>query len=180
MLSMAFSFDDFKSSSKIFEVYSTVIGYPNIKASEMDLYQGLVDFFNKRTDEMIFQGFDGSFIEFDDELSEIRFYDSDKKKNLLCSYKERMTKLNGDVEENDEDISAYKPYDTLHRPALGNIVIWCGGTYQITGVRPIRGSNLVEIIIGDLAVRSDDLLQYGRYVNARICGWKDDSNMEQK
>lgn len=180
MLSMTFSFDDFKSSSKIFEVYSTVIGYPNIKVSEMDLYQGLADFFNKRNDEMIFQGFDGTFIEFDDELSEIRFYDSDKKRNLLCSYKERMTKLNGDVKESDEEISTYKPYDTLHRPALGNIVIWCGGTYQITGVRPIRGSTLLEIIIGDLAVRSDDLLQNGRYVNARVCGWKDDSDMEQK
>lgn len=179
MLSMTFSFEDFESSSRIFEVYSKIIGYPNIQASDTDKYQGIVDFLNKRTGEIIFQGFDGIFIEFDDALYEIRFYDSDKKNNLLRTYKERITKLNGDV-ENDEAISTYKPYDNLHRPALGNIVIWCGGTYQITGVRPIRGSNLVEIIIGDLAVRSDDLLQYGRYVNARICGWKDDSNTEQK
>lgn len=179
MLSMTFTFKDFVSSSLNFGVYSNIIGYPNIQASDLDQYQGLVDFFNQRTGEMIFQGFDGIFIEFDDELSEIRFYDNDKNKNLLYTYKERLTKLNGGVDENDEDIGAYKPYDTLHRPALGNIVIWCGGTYQITGVRPIRGSNLLEIVIGDLAVRSDELLASGRYVNARVCGWKD-SNMEQK
>lgn len=173
MLSMTFSFNDFISSSLNFEVYSTIVGYPNIQASDMDQYQGLVDFLNKRTGDMIFQGFDGTFIEFDAELSEIRFYDNEKKKNLLHTYKERITKLNGDADENDEDTNAYKPYDTLHRPALGNIVIWCGGTYQITGVRPIKDSNLLEIVIGDLTVRSDELLQSGRYINARVCGWKE-------
>lgn len=173
MLSMTFSFGDFESSSLNFGVYSTIIGYPNIQASDTNQYQGLVDFLNMRTGDIIFQGFDDIFIEFDAELSEIRFYDNEKNKNLLYTYKERITKLNGDADETDEDIGAYKPYDNLHRPALGNVVIWCGGTYQITGVRPIQGSNLLDIVIGDLVIRSDELFQNGRYVNARVCGWKE-------
>lgn len=75
------------------------------------------------------------------------------------------------------DLQKYKPYDKLHRPAVGNIVIWCDGTYQITGVRPRKDCDLLDIVIGDMTIRSDELLANGRYINAEICGWNEESKM---
>lgn len=191
MLNMIFTFDDFKHSEEVFAEFATVIGYPNLRASDTDKYQGLVNFENIRTGNVIFQGYDGIYIEFDEDESLIRFYSGVNKNNVLFVYKEHTTKITEakNAEDNDEqaqksqgadrfvDLPKYKPYDKLHRPAVGNIVIWCGGTYQITGVRPRRDCDLLDIVIGDMTIRSDELLANGRYINAEICGWNEDTKM---
>lgn len=190
MLSMIFAFDDFEHNEELFAEFATVVGYPNLRASDIDKYQGLVNFENIRTGQTIFQGYDGIYIEFDKDESLIRFYSDVNKRNVLFTYKELITKLTEakNAEDNEQtqksqiadlfvDLQKYKPYDKLHRPAVGNIVIWCGGTYQITGVRPRIDCNLLDIVIGDMTIRSDYLLENGRYANAEICGWKEDSKM---
>ena len=190
MLSMIFAFDDFEHNEELFAEFATVVGYPNLRASDIDKYQGLVNFENIRTGQTIFQGYDGIYIEFDKDESLIRFYSDVNKRNVLFTYKELITKLTEakNAEDNEQtqksqiadlfvDLQKYKPYDKLHRPAVGNIVIWCGGTYQITGVRPRMDCNLLDIVIGDMTIRSDYLLENGRYINAEICGWNEESKM---
>ena len=190
MLSMIFAFDDFKHCEDIFAEFATAIGYPNLRASDIDKYQGLVNFENIRTGQTIFQGYDGIYIEFDEDESLIRFYSGVNKRNVLFTYKELMTKLTEakNVEDNEQtqksqiadhfvDLQKYKPYDKLHRPAVGDIVIWCDGTYQITGIRPRKDCDLLDIVIGDMTIRSDHLLANGRYINAEICGWNEESKM---
>ena len=191
MLNMIFNFDDFKHSEDLLAEFATAVGCPNLRASDIDKYQGLVNFENVRTGQTIFQGYDGIYIEFDKDESLIRFYSDVNKRNVLFTYKELITKLTEakNAEDNEQtqksqiadlfvDLQKYKPYDKLHRPAVGNIVIWCGGTYQITGVRPRMDCDLLDIVIGDMTIRSDYLLENGRYANAEICGWKEDSKME--
>ena len=51
------------------------------------------------------------------------------------------------------------------------------GTYQITGIRPCKDCDLLDIVIGDMTIRSDELLANGRYINAEICGWNEESKM---
>lgn len=190
MPNMIFNFDDFKHCEDIFAEFATAIGYPNIRASDIDKYQGLVNFENIRTGQTIFQGFDGIYIEFDEDESLIRFYTGVNKRTLLFTYKELITKLTEakNAEDNEQtkkpqiadrfmDLQKYKPYDKLHRPAVGNIVIWCDGTYQITGIRPCKDCDLLDIVIGDMTIRSDELLANGRYINAEICGWNEESKM---
>ena len=190
MLSMIFSFDDFEHNEDLFAEFSTVVGYPNLRASDIDKYQGLVNFENIRTGQTIFQGFDGIYIEFDEDESLIRFYTGVNKRTLLFTYKELITKLTEakNAEDNEQtkkpqiadhfmDLQKYKPYDKLHRPAVGNIVIWRDGTYQITGIRPCKDCDLLDIVIGDMTIRSDELLANGRYINAEICGWNEESKM---
>lgn len=190
MLSMIFSFDDFEHNEDLFSEFATVVGYPNLRASDIDKYQGLVNFENIRTGQTIFQGFDGIYIEFDEDESLIRFYTGVNKRTLLFTYKELITKLTEakNAEDNEQtkkpqiadrfmDLQKYKPYDKLHRPAVGNIVIWRDGTYQITGIRPCKDCDLLDIVIGDMTIRSDELLANGRYINAEICGWNEESNM---
>ncbi len=188
MLSMIFNFDDFEHSEELFAEFATVVGYPNLQASDIDKYQGLVNFENIRTGQTIFQGYDGIYIEFDEAL--IRFYSGVNKRNVLFTYKELITKLTEakNVEDNEQtkksqiadrfvDLQKYKPYDKLHRPAVGNIVIWRDGTYQITGIRSRKDCDLLDIVIGDMTIRSDELLANGRYINAEICGWNEESKM---
>lgn len=190
MLNMIFNFDDFKHCEDIFAEFATAIGYPNLRASDIDKYQGLVNFENIRTGQTIFQGYDGIYIEFDEDESLIRFYSGVNKRNVLFTYKELITKLTEtkNVEDNEQtkkyqiadrfvDLQKYKPYDKLHRPAVGDIVIWCDGTYQITGIRPRKDCDLLDIVIGDMTIRSDHLLANGRYINAEICGWNEESKM---
>lgn len=190
MLSMIFSFDDFEHNEDLFSEFATVVGYPNLRASDIDKYQGLVNFENIRTGQTIFQGFDGIYIEFDEDESLIRFYTGVNKRTLLFTYKELITKLTEakNAEDNEQtkkpqiadrfmDLQKYKPYDKLHRPAVGNIVIWRDGTYQITGIRPCKDCDLLDIVIGDMTIRSDELLANGRYINAEICGWNEESKM---
>lgn len=190
MLSMIFSFDDFEHNEDLFAEFATVVGYPNLRASDIDKYQGLVNFENIRTGQTVFQGFDGIYIEFDEDESLIRFYTGVNKRTLLFTYKELITKLTEakNAEDNEQtkkpqiadrfmDLQKYKPYDKLHRPAVGNIVIWCDGTYQITGIRPCKDCDLLDIVIGDMTIRSDELLANGRYTNAEICGWNEESKM---
>ena len=190
MLSMIFSFDDFEHNEDLFAEFATVVGYPNLRASDIDKYQGLVNFENIRTGQTIFQGFDGIYIEFDEDESLIRFYTGVNKRTLLFTYKELITKLTEakNAEDNEQtkkpqiadrfmDLQKYKPYDKLHRPAMGNIVIWRDGTYQITGIRPCKDCDLLDIVIGDMTIRSDELLANGRYINAEICGWNEESKM---
>lgn len=190
MPNMIFNFDDFKHCEYIFAEFATAIGYPNLRASDIDKYQGLVNFENIRTGQTIFQGYDGIYIEFDEDESLIRFYSGVNKRNVLFTYKELITKLTEakNVEDNEQtkksqivdhfvDLQKYKPYDKLHRPAVGDIVIWCDGTYQITGIRPRKDCDLLDIVIGDMTIRSDNLLANGRYINAEICGWNEESKM---
>lgn len=190
MLSMIFAFDDFEHSEELFAEFATVVGYPNLRASDIDKYQGLVNFENIRTGQTIFQGFDGIYIEFDEDESLIRFYTGVNKRTILFTYKELITKLTEakNAEDNEQTqkpqivdhfmgLQKYKPYDKLHRPAVGNIVIWCDGTYQITGIRPCKDCDLLDIVIGDMTIRSDELLANGRYINAEICGWNEESKM---
>lgn len=190
MLSMIFAFDDFEHNEELFAEFATAVGYPNLRASDIDKYQGLVNFENIRTGQTIFQGYDGIYIEFDEDESLIRFYSGVNKRNVLFTYKELITKLTEakNVEDNEQtqksqiadrfvDLQKYKPYDKLHRPAVGDIVIWCDGTYQITGIRPRKDCDLLDIVIGDMTIRSDELLANGRYINAEICGWNEESNM---
>lgn len=190
MLSMIFAFDDFEHCEELFAEFATVVGYPNLRASDIDKYQGLVNFENIRTGQTIFQGFDGIYIEFDEDESLIRFYTGVNKRTILFTYKELITKLTEakNAEDNEQTqkpqiadhfmgLQKYKPYDKLHRPAVGNIVIWCDGTYQITGIRPCKDCDLLDIVIGDMTIRSDELLANGRYINAEICGWNEESNM---
>lgn len=190
MLSMIFSFDDFEHNEDLFSEFATVVGYPNLRASDIDKYQGLVNFENIRTGQTIFQGFDGIYIEFDEDESLIRFYTGVNKRTLLFTYKELITKLTEakNAEDNEQtkkpqiadrfmDLQKYKPYDKLHRPAVGNIVIWRDSTYQITGIRPCKDCDLLDIVIGDMTIRSDELLANGRYINAEICGWNEESKM---
>ena len=190
MPNMIFFFFDFKHCEDIFAEFATAIGYPNLRASDIDKYQGLVNFENIRTGQTIFQGYDGIYIEFDEDESLIRFYSGVNKRNVLFTYKELITKLTEakNVEDNEQtkksqiadrfvDLQKYKPYDKLHRPAVGDIVIWCDGTYQITGIRPRNDCDLLDIVIGDMTIRSDHLLANGRYINAEICGWNEESKM---
>ena len=190
MLSMIFAFDDFEHNEELFAEFATVVGYPNLRASDIDKYQGLVNFENIRTGQTIFQGYDGIYIEFDKDESLIRFYSDVNKRNVLFTYKELITKLTEakNAEDNEQtqksqiadlfvDLQKYKPYDKLHRPAVGDIVIWCDGTYQITGIRPRKDCDLLDIVIGDMTIRSDHLLANGRYVNAEVCGWNEESKM---
>lgn len=190
MPNMIFNFDDFKHCEDIFAEFATAIGYPNLRASDIDKYQGLVNFENIRTGQTIFQGYDGIYIEFDEDESLIRFYSGVNKRNVLFTYNELITKLTEakNVEDNEQtkksqiadhfvDLQKYKPYDKLHRPAVGDIVIWCDGTYQITGIRPRKDCDLLDIVIGDMTIRSDHLLANGRYINAEICGWNEESKM---
>lgn len=190
MLSMIFAFDDFEHCEELFVEFATVVGYPNLRASDIDKYQGLVNFENIRTGQTIFQGFDGIYIEFDEDESLIRFYTGVNKRTILFTYKELITKLTEakNAEDNEQTqkpqiadhfmgLQKYKPYDKLHRPAVGNIVIWCDGTYQITGIRPCKDCDLLDIVIGDMTIRSDELLANGRYINAEICGWNEESKM---
>ena len=190
MLSMIFAFDDFEHNEELFAEFATVVGYPNLRATDIDKYQGLVNFENIRTGQTIFQGYDGIYIEFDKDESLIRFYSDVNKRNVLFTYKELITKLTEakNAEDNEQtqksqiadrfvDLQKYKPYDKLHRPAVGDIVIWCDGTYQITGIRPRKDCDLLDIVIGDMTIRSDHLLANGRYVNAEVCGWNEESKM---
>lgn len=190
MLSMIFAFDDFEHNEELFAEFATAVGYPNLRASDIDKYQGLVNFENIRTGQTIFQGYDGIYIEFDEDESLIRFYSGVNKRNVLFTYKELITKLTEakNVKDNEQtqksqiadhfvDLQKYKPYDKLHRPAVGDIVIWCDGTYQITGIRPRKDCDLLDIVIGDMTIRSDHLLANGRYINAEICGWNEESKM---
>ena len=190
MLNMIFNFDDFKHSEDLFAEFATAVGYPNLRASDIDKYQGLVNFENVRTGQTIFQGYDGIYIEFDEDESSIRFYSDVNKRNVLFTYKELITKLTEakNAEDNEQtqksqiadlfvDLQKYKPYDKLHRPAVCDIVIWCDGTYQITGIRPRKDCDLLDIVIGDMTIRSDHLLANGRYINAEICGWNEESKM---
>ena len=190
MFSMIFAFDDFEHNEELFAEFATAVGYPNLRASDIDKYQGLVNFENIRTGQTIFQGYDGIYIEFDEDESLIRFYSDVNKRNVLFTYKELITKLTEakNVEDNEQtqksqiadrfvDLQKYKPYDKLHRPAVGDIVIWCDGTYQITGIRPRKDCDLLDIVIGDMTIRSDHLLANGRYINAEICGWNEESKM---
>lgn len=191
MLNMIFTFDDFKHSEDLFVEFATAVGYPNLRASDIDKYQGLVNFENIRTGQTTFQGYDGIYIEFDEDEETIRFYSGVNKSKLLFAYKEHITKLTEakNAEDNDEQtqkpegadrfvgLPKYKPYDKLHRPAVGNLVVWGDGTYQITGVRPRRDCDLLDIVIGDMTIRSDELLANGRYINAEICGWNEESKM---
>lgn len=190
MLSMIFAFDDFEHNEELFAEFATVVGYPNLRVSDIDKYQGLVNFENIRTGQTIFQGYDGIYIEFDKDESLIRFYSDVNKRNVLFTYKELITKLTEakNAEDNEQtqksqiadlfvDLQKYKPYDKLHRPAVGDIVIWCDGTYQITGIRPRKDCDLLDIVIGDMTIRSDHLLANGRYINAEICGWNEESKM---
>ena len=190
MPNMIFNFDDFKHCEDIFAEFATAIGYPNLQASDIDKYQGLVNFENVRTGQTIFQGYDGIYIEFDEDEQSIRFYSGVNKRTVLFTYKEHITKLTEakNVEDNEQtkksqiadrfvDLQKYKPYDKLHRPAVGDIVIWCDGTYQITGIRPRKDCDLLDIVIGDMTIRSDHLLANGRYINAEICGWNEESKM---
>ena len=187
MPNMIFNFDDFKHCEDIFAEFATAIGYPNLRASDIDKYQGLVNFENIRTGQTIFKGYDGIYIEFDEDESLIRFYSGINKRKVLFTYKELITKLTEakNNEDNEKpqiadrfmDLQKYKPYDKLHRPAVGDIVIWCDGTYQITGIRPRKDCDLLDIVIGDMTVRSDHLLANGRYINAEICGWNEESKM---
>ena len=190
MLNMIFNFDDFKHSEDLFAEFATAVGYPNLRASDIDKYQGLVNFENVRTGQTIFQGYDGIYIEFDEDESSIRFYSDVNKRNVLFTYKELITKLTEakNAEDNEQtqksqiadlfvDLQKYKPYDKLHRPAVGDIVIWCDGTYQITGIRPRKDCDLLDIVIGDMTIRSDHLLANGRYINAEICGWNEELKM---
>ena len=190
MPNMIFNFDDFKHCEDIFAEFATAIGYPNLRASDIDKYQGFVNFENIRTGQTIFQGYDGIYIEFDEDESLIRFYSGVNKRNVLFTYKELITKLTEakNVKDNEQtkksqiadrfvDLQKYKPYDKLHRPAVGDIVIWCDGTYQITGIRPRKDCDLLDIVIGDMTIRSDHLLANGRYINAEICGWNEESKM---
>ena len=190
MPNMIFNFDDFKHSEDTFVEFATAVGYPNLRASDIDKYQGLVNFENIRTGQTVFQGFDGIYIEFDEDESLIRFYTGVNKRTLLFTYKELITKLTEakNAEDNEQtkkpqiadrfmDLQKYKPYDKLHRPAVGNIVIWRDGTYQITGIRPCKDCDLLDIVIGDMTIRSDELLANGRYINAEICGWNEESKM---
>ena len=190
MPNMIFNFDDFKHCEDIFAEFATAIGYPNLRASDIDKYQGLVNFENIRTGQTVFQGFDGIYIEFDEDESLIRFYTGVNKRNVLFTYKELITKLTEakNAEDNEQtkkpqiadrfmDLQKYKPYDKLHRPAVGNIVIWRDGTYQITGIRPCKDCDLLDIVIGDMTIRSDELLANGRYINAEVCGWNEESKM---
>ena len=191
MLSMIFAFDDFEHNEDLFVEFATAVGYPNLQASDIDKYQGLVNFENVRTGQTIFQGYDGIYIEFDEDGRSIKFYSDVNKRTVLFTYKEHITKLTEtkNAEDNEQtqksqiadrfmDLQKYKPYDKLHRPAVGDTVIWCDGTYQITGIRPRRDCDLLDIVIGDMTIRSDYLLENGRYANAEICGWKEDSKME--
>ena len=191
MLSMIFAFDDFEHNEDLFVEFATAVGYPNLQASDIDKYQGLVNFENVRTGQTIFQGYDGIYIEFDEDGRSIKFYSDVNKRTVLFTYKEHITKLTEtkNAEDNEQtqksqiadrfmDLQKYKPYDKLHRPAVGDTVIWCDGTYQITGIRPRRDCDLLDIVIGDMTIRSDYLLENGRYVNAEVCGWKEDSKME--
>lgn len=191
MLNMIFTFDDFEHNEDVFAEFATVIGYPNLRASDTDKYQGFVNFENIRTGETVFQGYDGIYIEFDEDESLIRFYSGVNKRTVLFVYKEHITKLTEtkNAEDNDEQtqkpqgadrfvgLPKYKPYDKLHRPAVGNLVVWGDGTYQITGVRPCKDCDLLDIIIGDMTIRSDLLLENGRYINAEICGWNEETKM---
>ena len=190
MPNMIFNFDDFKHCEDIFAEFATAIGYPNLRASDIDKYQGLVNFENIRTGQTVFQGFDGIYIEFDEDESLIRFYTGVNKRTLLFTYRELITKLTEakNAEDNEQtkkpqiadrfmDLQKYKPYDKLHRPAVGNIVIWRDGTYQITGIRPCKDCDLLDIVIGDMTIRSDELLANGRYINAEVCGWNEESKM---
>lgn len=190
MLNMIFNFDDFEHSEELFAKFATVVGYPNLQASDIDKYQGLVNFENIRTGQTVFKGYDGIYIEFDEDESLIRFYSGVNKRNVLFTYKELITKLTEakNAEDNEQtqksqiadrfmDLQKYKPYDKLHRPAVGNIVIWRDGTYQITGIRPCKDCDLLDIVIGDTTIRSDELLANGRYINAEICGWNEESKM---
>lgn len=191
MLNMIFTFDDFEHNEEVFAELATVTGYPNLVASNTDKYQGLVNFDNLRTGQTVFQGYDGIYIEFDEDEQSIRFYSGVNKSKLLFEYKEHIIKLTEakNAEDNDEQtqkpqgadhfvgLPKYKPYDKLHRPAVGNLIIWGDGTYQITGVRPRKDCDLLDIIIGDMTIRSDLLLENGRYINAEICGWNEDSKM---
>ena len=93
MLNMIFNFDDFKHSEDLFAEFATAVGYPNLRASDIDKYQGLVNFENVRTGQTIFQGYDGIYIEFDKDESLIRFYSDVNKRNVLFTYKELITKL---------------------------------------------------------------------------------------
>lgn len=190
MLSMIFAFDDFERNEELFAEFATVVGYPNLRASDTDKYQGLVNFENIRTGNIIFQGYDGIYIEFDEDVRSIKFYSDVNKRTVLFTYKEHITKLTEakNAEDNEQaqkpqgadrfvGLPNYKPYDKLHRPAVGNLVIWCDGTYQITGVRPRKDCDLLDIVIGDMTIRSDELLANGRYVNAEVCGWNEESKM---
>lgn len=190
MLSMIFAFDDFEHNEELFAEFATVVGYPNLRASDTDKYQGLVNFENIRTGQTIFQGYDGIYIEFDEDGRSIKFYSDVNKRTVLFTYKEHITKLTEvkNAEDNEKtqksqiadrfvDLPKYKPYDKLHRPAVGDTVIWRDGTYQITGIRPRRDCDLLDIVIGDMTIRSDYLLENGRYVNAEVCGWNEESKM---
>ena len=182
---MIFSFETWGQSTDSFEEYAALIGYPNLRVSDTDKYEGFVDFINLRTGQVIFQGFDGVVIEFDQDENEIRFYTGVKRNHLLYVYKENITKITeAENAETTEDKTfngkavdlrkVLKPYDTLHRPAVGSIVIWGDNTYSITGVETIPGCDLLNITIGTRVIRSDDLLKYCRYVNAKMCGWTEE------
>lgn len=95
MLSMIFAFDDFEHNEELFAEFATAVGYPNLRASDTDKYQGLVNFENIRTGQTIFQGYDDIYIEFDEDESLIRFYSDVNKRNVLFTYKELITKLTG-------------------------------------------------------------------------------------
>ena len=108
MLNMIFNFDDFKHSENIFAEFATVVGYPNLRASDIDKYQGLVNFENVRTGQTIFQGYDGIYIEFDKDESLIRFYSDANKRTVLFTYKELITKLTEAKNAEDNVFNAYK------------------------------------------------------------------------
>mgnify|MGYP002520602293 CR=1 FL=1 len=181
---------------KQFKSIATSFGYPNLSLSSTDLYQGLIDVYNMRTRENIWQLCWDAKIEFTPEgivfnvdgAPENRMVYREPISSILTTTSNYKTvqELEEEVERLKEENAKlrfandtpYKPYDKLHRPAVGSTVVWGDDHFMIVGVEGIHGSDLLTIYAGPHEFRSDDFLKYCRYTNGNVCGWQNEEEFE--
>lgn len=175
---LTLSIKDWANSAIAFKNIASNYGYPNLSLNAMDIYQGLINVMNERTGDTVFQCCDGTMVEFGFKKDTVIFRSRDK---VLFEYKEKVKKL-AEVsyeskEHHFEDLPKYQPYDKLHRPSVGSVVLWDDGHYMITAVRTVPCSDLLYITVGDRTIRSDDFLNSCRYVDGSVCGWNEQSDL---
>ena len=175
--------EQFLPFKKFFDDIAKEFDYPNLTVDNTDCYQGLVNVVNLRTGKTIYQACEGQYVEFctdgrvifnvDGPIETRRVYEEENR-----SLKEVTYEISSTTVERFKNTPKYQPYDKLHSVPLGSAVIWGNNHYLVTGVEQVADCNLINIVIGNLRIRSDDFLKDCRFTDGRICGWLDEKEGE--
>lgn len=155
-----------KDLQLMFHQLAKKAGYPNLVLSTEDLYENIFRIINIRTGEKVAECYNGTEVYFDYNNHTILIGDFEYKEAVL------------NLEDNDEDseyrlsdISAFRPYDKLHKPDLGRGIVFGDGCFTITGIECRLDCELCYITFGPYTLRSDDFLRNCHYLNGDACGY---------